>query len=171
MKHTAHLRWKAQATRIIIIILSYYYYLHAGGRLSVFFKKDLIRIRPIKCARTWPRGAAHLVHGFIKKDATPSSRKTQTNISARRFLILFNPQAQSTAHPLAQKLVSMIHDQNERNFFFLPAVMTTSGRISREFLRLPSSSSECARSACVLGLCPGKISRANPAGPPLKSMS
>ena len=28
------------------------------------------------------------------------------------------------------------HDYNERNFFFLPAVMTTSGRISGDFLRL-----------------------------------
>jgi hypothetical protein len=28
------------------------------------------------------------------------------------------------------------HDYNERNFFFLPAVTTTSGRISRDFLRL-----------------------------------
>jgi hypothetical protein len=34
------------------------------------------------------------------------------------------------------KLDSYQHDYNERNFFFLPAVMTTSGRISGDFLRL-----------------------------------
>jgi hypothetical protein len=36
--------------------------------------------------------------------------------------------------------------------------------------RVSPSSSDCARSACMLGLCPGKISRVNPAGPPLKLM-
>ena len=34
------------------------------------------------------------------------------------------------------KLDNYQHDYNERNFFFLPAVMTTSGRISCDFLRL-----------------------------------
>jgi len=34
------------------------------------------------------------------------------------------------------KLDNYQHDYNERNFFFLPAVMTTSGRISGDFLRL-----------------------------------
>jgi hypothetical protein len=34
------------------------------------------------------------------------------------------------------KLDNYQHDYNERNVFFLPAVMTTSGRISGEFLRL-----------------------------------
>ena len=34
------------------------------------------------------------------------------------------------------KLENYQHDYNERNFFFLPAVMTTSGRISGDFLRL-----------------------------------
>ena len=34
------------------------------------------------------------------------------------------------------KLDNCQHDYNERNFFFLPAVMTTSGRISGDFLRL-----------------------------------
>jgi hypothetical protein len=35
-----------------------------------------------------------------------------------------------------EKLDNYQHDYNERNFFFLPAVMTTSGRISGDFLRL-----------------------------------
>ena len=34
------------------------------------------------------------------------------------------------------KLDNYQHDYNERNFFFLPAVITTSGRISGDFLRL-----------------------------------
>jgi hypothetical protein len=34
------------------------------------------------------------------------------------------------------KLDNYQHDYNERNFFFLPAVMTTSGRISYDFLCL-----------------------------------
>ena len=34
------------------------------------------------------------------------------------------------------KLDNYQHDYNERNFLFLPAVMTTSGRISGDFLRL-----------------------------------
>ena len=34
------------------------------------------------------------------------------------------------------KLDNYQHDYNERNFFFLPAVMSTSGRISGDFLRL-----------------------------------
>ena len=34
------------------------------------------------------------------------------------------------------KLDSYQHDYNKRNFLFLPAVMTTSGRISGDFLRL-----------------------------------
>jgi len=34
------------------------------------------------------------------------------------------------------KLESYQHDYNERNVFFLPVVMTTSGRISGDFLRL-----------------------------------
>ena len=34
------------------------------------------------------------------------------------------------------KLDNYQHDYNERNVFFLPAVMTTSGRISGDFLRL-----------------------------------
>ena len=34
------------------------------------------------------------------------------------------------------KLDNYYHDYNERNFLFLPAVMTTSGRISGDFLRL-----------------------------------
>jgi hypothetical protein len=33
-----------------------------------------------------------------------------------------------------EKLDNYQHDYNERQFFFLPAVMTTSGRISGEFL-------------------------------------
>jgi hypothetical protein len=35
-----------------------------------------------------------------------------------------------------EKLDNHQHVYNERNFFFLPAVMTTSGRISLDFLRL-----------------------------------
>ena len=35
-----------------------------------------------------------------------------------------------------EKLDSYADDYNARNFFFLPAVMTTSGRISGDFLRL-----------------------------------
>ena len=35
-----------------------------------------------------------------------------------------------------EKLNQYQHDYNERNFFFLPAVITTSGRISGDFLRL-----------------------------------
>jgi hypothetical protein len=35
-----------------------------------------------------------------------------------------------------EKLDHDQHDYNERNFFFLPAVTTTSGRISGDFLRL-----------------------------------
>ena len=35
-----------------------------------------------------------------------------------------------------EKLASYVDDYNERNFIFLPAVMTTSGRISGDFLRL-----------------------------------
>jgi hypothetical protein len=35
-----------------------------------------------------------------------------------------------------EKLDHYQHDYNERNFFFLPAVTTTSGRISGDFLRL-----------------------------------
>jgi len=34
------------------------------------------------------------------------------------------------------KLDNYHHDYSERNFLFLPAVMTTSGRISGDFLRL-----------------------------------
>ena len=34
------------------------------------------------------------------------------------------------------KLDNYLHDYNERNFFFLHTVMTTSGRISGDFLRL-----------------------------------
>jgi hypothetical protein len=34
------------------------------------------------------------------------------------------------------KLDNYQHDYNERNFFFLPAVITISGRISGDFLRL-----------------------------------
>jgi hypothetical protein len=35
-----------------------------------------------------------------------------------------------------EKLDNYQHDYNARNYFFLPAVMTTSGRISGDFLRL-----------------------------------
>jgi hypothetical protein len=70
---------------------------HADGRLSTFLKKDLIKIRPINnsslCGAVPPRTLPTL-----------SSRKTQTNTSPRRFLILFKPQAQSTVHPFAQSL-------------------------------------------------------------------
>jgi hypothetical protein len=37
---------------------------------------------------------------------------------------------------IKEKLNHYHHDYNERNFLFLPAVMTTSGRISGDFLRL-----------------------------------
>ena len=46
-----------------------YLHEHAGGRLSVFLEKDLIRIRPSNCASAWRRGAAHLVNALMKKDA------------------------------------------------------------------------------------------------------
>jgi hypothetical protein len=37
---------------------------------------------------------------------------------------------------IKEKLNHYHHDYNERNFLFLPAVMTASGRISGDFLRL-----------------------------------
>ena len=42
-----------------------------------------------------------------------------------------------------EKLNQYHHDYNEHNFFFLPAVMTTSGRISGDFLRLIYILSHC----------------------------
>ena len=35
-----------------------------------------------------------------------------------------------------EKLATYANDYNARNFFFLPAVVTTSGRINGDFLRL-----------------------------------
>ena len=46
-----------------------YLHEHAGGRLSAFFKKDLIKIRPNNNSSLWRRAAAHLINAFIKKDA------------------------------------------------------------------------------------------------------
>jgi hypothetical protein len=37
---------------------------------------------------------------------------------------------------VVEKLGHYQHDYNERHFFFLPAVMPTSGRLSGDFLRL-----------------------------------
>jgi hypothetical protein len=41
-----------------------------------------------------------------------------------------------TAAAAARVICACVHDYNERNFLFLPPVMTTSGRISGDFLRL-----------------------------------
>ena len=41
-----------------------------------------------------------------------------------------------TARSVKAKLDNYHHDYSERNLLFLPAVMTTSGRISGDFLRL-----------------------------------
>jgi hypothetical protein len=46
-----------------------YLHEHACGRLPAFFKKDLIKIRPINNSSLWRRAAAHLINAFIKKDA------------------------------------------------------------------------------------------------------
>jgi hypothetical protein len=49
------------------------------------------------------------------------------------------------------KLDNYQHDYSERNFLFLPAVMTTSGRISGDFLRLLSTFALTAASITPLG--------------------
>ena len=49
------------------------------------------------------------------------------------------------------KLDNYQHDYSERNFFFLPAVMTTSGRISGDFLRLLSTFALTAAAIAPLG--------------------
>ncbi len=45
--------------------------------------------------------------------------------------------------PVKEKLDNYQHDYNESQFFFLPAVMTTPGRISGDFLRLLYTLSHC----------------------------
>ena len=56
-----------------------YLHEHAGGRLSVFLQKDLIKIRPLNNTSLWRRGAAHLINAFIKKDSNKCFTETFPN--------------------------------------------------------------------------------------------
>jgi hypothetical protein len=79
MHHISFLNDDAEAQQRIIkhLIAPYakgdfhqeYLHEHAGGRLSAFLKKDLIKIRPTNNSSLWHRAAAHLINAFIKKDA------------------------------------------------------------------------------------------------------
>ena len=79
-----------------------YLHEHTGGRLSIFLKKNLIRIRLIYCARA-RRGNAHLGDSFIKKD----SNKYFTEMFPNFIQTAGAVDGASTC----AKLVNMIHDQ------------------------------------------------------------
>ena len=51
----------------------------AGGRLSAFFKKDLVKIRPINNPSRWRRCAAHLINAHVKLDACAYFTETIPN--------------------------------------------------------------------------------------------
>ena len=79
-----------------------YLHEHAGGRLSAFFKKDLIKIRPINNSSLWRRAAAHLINAFIKKDANKYFTETFPNFIQTAGSV--------DGATVCAKLVSMIHD-------------------------------------------------------------
>jgi hypothetical protein len=80
---------------------------YAGGRLSAFFKKDLIKIRPINNPSRWRRCAAHLINAHVKLDACAYFTETIPN---------FIPNAGSIDGAInCAKLVSMIHDLAQDN--------------------------------------------------------
>jgi hypothetical protein len=54
-----------------------------------------------------------------------------------------HPDVNGALVAVKEKLDNYQHDYSERNIFFLPAVMTTSGRISGDFLLLPYILSHC----------------------------
>jgi hypothetical protein len=79
-----------------------YLHEHACGRLPAFFKKDLIKIRPINNSSLWRRAAAHLINAFIKKDANKYFTETFPN--------LIQTAGSVDGATVCAKLVSMIHD-------------------------------------------------------------
>jgi hypothetical protein len=74
---------------------------HAGGRLSAFFKKDLLKIRPVNNSSLWRRAAAHLINAFIK-DANQHFTETFPNFIQTAGSV--------DGATVGAKLVSMIHD-------------------------------------------------------------
>ena len=79
-----------------------YLHEHAGGRLSAFFKKDLIKIRPINNSSLWRRAPAHLINTFIKNDANKYFTETFTNFIQTAGSV--------DGATVCAKLVNMIHD-------------------------------------------------------------
>jgi len=82
-------------------------YEYAGGRLSAFFKKDLIKIRPINNSRRWRRCAAHLINAHVKLDACAYFTETIPNFIQNEGSI--------DGAIVCVKLVSMIHDLAQDN--------------------------------------------------------
>jgi hypothetical protein len=79
-----------------------YVHEHTGGRLSAFFKKDLIKIRPINNSSLCRRAAAHLINAFIKKDANKYFTETFPNFIQTAGSV--------DGATVCAKLLSMIHD-------------------------------------------------------------
>jgi hypothetical protein len=79
-----------------------YLHEHAGGRLSAFFKKHLIKICPINNSSLWRRAAAHLINAFIKKDANKYFTETLPDFVQTAGSV--------DGATVCAKLVSMIHD-------------------------------------------------------------
>ena len=80
---------------------------HAGGRLSAFFKKDLIKIRPINNPSRFRRCAAHLINAHVKLDACAYFTETIPNFIQNAGSI--------DGAIVCAKLVSMIHDLAQDN--------------------------------------------------------
>ena len=79
-----------------------YLHEHACGRLPAFFKKDLIKIRPINNSSLWRRAPAHLINTFIKNDANKYFTETFTNFIQTAGSV--------DGATVCAKLVNMIHD-------------------------------------------------------------
>jgi hypothetical protein len=80
---------------------------YAGGRLSAFFKKDLIKIRPINNSSRWRQCAAHLINSHVKLDACAYFTETIPNFIQNAGSI--------DGAIVCAKLVSMIHDLAQDN--------------------------------------------------------
>jgi hypothetical protein len=75
--------------------------------LSAFFKKDLIKIRPINNPSRWRRCAAHLINAHVKLDACAYFTETIPNFVQNAGSI--------DGAIVCAKLVNMIHDLPQDN--------------------------------------------------------
>jgi hypothetical protein len=82
---------------------------YAGGQLSAFFKKDLIKIRPINNSSRWRLCAAHLINAHVKLDACAYFTETILNFIQNAGSI------DGAIVCQCAKLVSKIHDLAQDN--------------------------------------------------------